>query len=244
MVAPDARAAGEVAADLVAAVVQASPHPRIGLATGATMVGVYGALVERCRDGSLSFARTTAYLLDDYVGLDDRHPQAFRNVIRVSLADHVDLPTEALVAPNPNASDLDGEARRYEEVVGSAHLDLQILGIGGNGHIAFNEPGSPLDSATRVVTLSEATRRANARFFDSVDDVPRQAITQGIGTILRAEQILLIALGPHKAAAVRDALEGPVTPEIPASALQTHPDVRVMLDPEAAAMLSQGTPLG
>lgn len=237
-------AAAERAADIVVGVLGSTPRPSIGLATGNTMVGVYRSLVNRYREGSLSFSRTTVYLLDEYVGLDAEHPQAYRNVISRSLTDQVDLSDDAVFSPNSGTPDLQSEARRYDLLVRAARIDIQLLGIGGNGHIAFNEPGTPFDSETSVVALSEATRQDNARFFDSPDDVPVNAITQGIGTILQAKQILLVAQGAHKSRPVRDALEGPVSSETPASAIQLHPEVSVVLDREAASLLSTQRPNG
>lgn len=230
-------AAAERAADIVVSVLESTPRPSIGLATGSTMVSVYRSLVNRYRKGSLSFSRTTVYLLDEYAGLNTEHPQAYRNVITRSLTDHVDLSDDAVFSPDSGAPDLQSEARRYDLLVRAARIDIQLLGIGGNGHIAFNEPGTPLDSETSVVALSEATRQDNARFFASIDDVPRQAITQGIGTILQARAILLVALGAHKARPICDALIGPVSIETPASAIRLHPDVSVVLDAEAASQL-------
>lgn len=237
-IAADAAEAADKAADIVENVVRSRPRPRLGMATGSTMVGVYQSLVNRCQAGGLSFAETSIYLLDEYVGLDSNHPQAFRNVIRADLADLVDLRNDAVFAPNGKAPDLDAEARRYDQLATEAHIDIQLLGIGSNGHIAFNEPGTPFNGPTSVVALSKETRRDNARFFGSIDNVPRQAITQGIGTILQARRILLIALGTHKSRPVRDALEGPVSVETPASAIQLHSDVTVILDQEAASLLS------
>ena len=204
------------------------------------MVGVYRSLVDRFQAGALSFAETSVYLLDEYVGLDSDHPQAFRNVIRTGLTDHVDLSDGAVFGPDGRGPDLKAEARCYDQLVTEAHIDLQLLGIGSNGHIAFNEPGTQFDTPSSVVALSEATRRDNARFFESIDDVPRQAITQGIGTILQARKILLVALGAHKARPIRDALEGPVSVETPASAIQLHSDAYVVVDREAASLLSIG----
>ena len=228
------------AADTVAEVLRANLYAKIGLATGSTMTGVYRSLVERHRSGLLSFARAEVYLLDEYIGLDAGHPQAYRNVIRRSLTDLVGLKADAVFGPDGNAPDLDAEARRYEGLVRSAGIDIQLLGIGGNGHIAFNEPGAPLDGETSVVVLTEATRRDNARFFDTADDVPRRAITQGIGTILGAKQIVLVAQGMHKAHSVRAALEGPVCPDVPASAIRLHPQATMVLDAEAARLLKSG----
>lgn len=243
-VAADAEVAAAIAADILENVVRARPRPRIGMATGSTMVGAYRSLVDRHQAGALSFAETSVYLLDEYVGLNPGHPQAFRNVIRKGLADLVDLSDGAVFGPDGRAPDLESEARRYNQLVTQAGIDIQLLGIGSNGHIAFNEPGTPFDAPSSVVVLSEETRRDNARFFGSIDDVPRQAITQGIGTILQARRILLVALGAHKARPIRDALEGPVSVETPASAIRLHADVSVVVDREAASLLSTAKPEG
>ncbi len=241
-IAADAAATAEMAADSVEGVIRSNPRASIGLATGATMEGVYRSLVRRCQEGSLSFAEATVYLLDEYIGLDADHPQAYRNVITRSFTELVDLRDDAVFAPDCRAPDLDTEARRYDRLVRAAGIDIQLLGIGRNGHIAFNEPGTPFDAKTNVVSLSKATRRDNARFFDSAEEVPLQAITQGTGTILQAKQILLVAQGSHKSRPIRDALEGPVTSEVPASALQLHGDASAVLDLEAASRLSTDQP--
>ena len=241
-IAADAAAAAEKAADMVENVVRARSRPRIGMATGSTMVGIYRSLVDRYQAGALSFAGTSVFLLDEYAGLDPEHPQAFRNVIRKGLSDLVDLSGDAVFGPDGKATDLEAEARRYDQLVSEAPIDIQLLGIGSNGHIAFNEPGTPFEAPSSVVALSEQTRRDNARFFSSKDEVPRQAITQGIGTILQARRILLVALGAHKARPIRDAVEGPVSIETPASAIQLHADVSVVLDAEAASLLSTARP--
>ncbi|MCY4037116.1 MAG: glucosamine-6-phosphate deaminase [bacterium] len=241
-VASDAAAAAARAADILESVVRSKPRTRLGMATGSTMAGVYRSLADRHQAGPLSFADTSVYLLDEYVGLDSGHPQAYRNVIRTGLADLVDLSDDAVFGPDGGASDLEAEARRYDRLITETPIDIQVLGIGGNGHIAFNEPGTAFDAPTSVVALSDRTRRDNARFFGSVDDVPGQAITQGIGTILQAARILLIALGTHKARPVSDALEGPVSVETPASAVQLHPDALVVLDAQAASLLSSARP--
>ena len=239
-IAKDAAAAAAIAADIVENVIRSRPRPRLGMATGSTMVGVYRSLVDRYQAGALSLAETSVYLLDEYVGLDPEHPQAFRNMIRTGLADLVNLSDDAVFGPDGSAPNLEVEARRYDRLVTEARIDIQLLGIGSNGHIAFNEPGTPFDAPSSVVVLSEQTRRDNARFFSSIDEVPRQAITQGIGTILQARKILLVALGPQKSRPIRDALESPVSVETPASAIQLHPDVSVVLDAEAASLLSAG----
>lgn len=209
---------------------------RLGLATGSSPLSVYRELIRRHREEGLSFAAVQAFLLDEYVGLPAGHPQSYAQVIRTEFADHVDL--GGVFGPDGNAADLSSAAAAYDAlVVESGPVDVQLLGIGANGHIGFNEPGSALDSRTRVTTLTSQTRQDNARFFASADEVPHRVITQGLGTISSARHLVLIATGSHKTAAVAAALEGPVTPECPASVLQWHPRVTVVVDEGAAVGL-------
>ena len=238
IVAESGDAAARVAADLVERFIVASPSPALGLATGATMQGIFAQLVRRHREQALSFAGVHAYLLDEYLDLDRHDPCAYRNVAYRLLARHVDIAPNAVRGPNPHASDLVAECARYEQQVRQASIGLQLLGIGANGHIAFNEPGSPVDSTTRVVALSDKTRADNARFFPAGQPVPARAITQGIATIGAAAKLLLVACGEQKAEAVTRAVEGPVTEQVPASSIQLHPRVTVVLDPPAASFLS------
>ena len=203
------------------------------------MEALFAEMVRRHSLDKLSLADVEAYLLDEYVGLDPCDPCAFGNVAHRLLARGVDLPLGALHGPNPHAPDLGDECARYEQEVRAAPIGLQILGVGSNGHIAFNEPGSALDSTTRVVALSEQTRADNARFFADGRSVPENAITQGVGTILAAGELVLIACGEHKARAVARAVEGPVTEDVPASAIQLHSNVVVVLDTAAASALSR-----
>ncbi|MYI14190.1 MAG: glucosamine-6-phosphate deaminase [Acidimicrobiaceae bacterium] len=237
VVAASARSAARVAADLVEEFITASPSPALGLATGETMEAVLAELVRRHRDEGLSLAGVEAYLLDEYVGLAPCDPGAYRSVVHRLLVRHVDLRADAVHGPDPAAADLAAECARYEQQVRDAEVGLQLLGIGSNGHIAFNEPGSPLDSATRVVVLSDRTRTDNARCFPAAQAVPTRAITQGIGTIGAAGRLVLLACGRHKAAAVARAVEGPVSCDVPASAIQLHPSVTVVLDPAASYRL-------
>ncbi|MDE0699304.1 MAG: glucosamine-6-phosphate deaminase [Acidimicrobiaceae bacterium] len=229
--------------DIVEQTIRSSPDAKLGLATGSTIEPIYRELVSRYRmagqkpDG-LSFANVSAYLLDEYIGLDPSSPETYRNVIRSGFIQHIDLPDSSVHSPEGDSIDPTEQAAAYDAAVTQAHIDLQLLGIGRNGHIAFNEPGSSLASRTRMVNLANTTRADNARFFASPDDVPRQAITQGIATILSAQQIILIAIGQHKADAVAQAIEGPVTSSLPASALQTHPRVTYVLDTAAASKLT------
>ena len=239
LVARDAGELSALAADVVHDVLSRSPAPVLGLATGGSVAGLYAELIRRHQRDGLSFAGVRAFLADEYLGLPADHPQAYRNVIRRLLADHVDLAPGAVAGPHTAAPDLAAECARYDRLL-AAGVDLQVLGIGRNGHIAFNEPGSSLTGSTRVVTISEQTRRDNARFFGDPADVPRRAITQGIGTIRRAVRLLLVAAGESKAIALRAALEGPVTTAVPASALQLHPRVAVVADAAAASALSSG----
>lgn len=222
--------------------------PRLGVATGATFEPVYAELAERAHARSV-LAGTSLLLLDEYVGLAGDDPASYRTFIRTRLADRVraggsqatsdPTPDGPIVdAPNGTALDVNREAQRYEQAVLARPIDLQLLGLGRNGHIGFNEPGSSLASRTRVVRLCRATRSVNARYFPSLGQAPTHAITQGVGTILEAASIVLVATGPHKASAVARALEGPVTTAIPASALQLHPDVTYVLDRPSASELT------
>ena len=237
VVGESAAAAARVVADLVEGFIASAPRPALGLATGETMEAVFAELVRRHREEGLSFARVRAYLLDEYLDLDRDDPCAYRNVVHRLLTAQVDMGPRAVHGPNAQAVGVSAECARYEQQVQQASIGLQLLGIGANGHIAFNEPGSPLDSATRVVALSEQTRADNARFFGAGRSAPARAITQGMATVGAADRLVLVACGEHKADAVARALEGPVTDEMPASAIQLHPNVTVVLDEQAASGL-------
>jgi glucosamine-6-phosphate deaminase len=226
--------AGEGVARLVAG----KPDAVIGLATGSSPLPLYEELARRVRDG-LDLGAVSGFALDEYVGLPIDHPQSYHAVIRSQVVEPLRLDANRVHVPDGLAADLAGACASYERAIATAGgVDVQILGIGSNGHIGFNEPGSPLDSRTRVVELAERTRRDNARFFDSIDQVPTHSVTQGIGTILEARHLVLLARGERKAAAVAAAVEGPVTPDHPASALQLHDAVTLLLDSAAASQLS------
>lgn len=228
-----------LATDAVQAVVSHSPTAVLGLATGSSPLGVYEELGRRCAAGTLSLSRARGFLLDEYVGLPAGHPQAYRSVIAAELEARVDLAPDAVAGPDGSAEDLVGACADYERAIEAAGgVDIQLLGIGTDGHIAFNEPGSSLSSRTRVKTLTAQTRADNARFFDSPDDVPHHVLTQGLGTIREARHLLLMATGAAKAPAVRAMVEGPVSAFCPASVLQLHPHVTVLLDGPAAAELA------
>lgn len=227
-----------LAADSIQHLLGRVSTPVLGLATGSSPLPVYAELVRRHREEGLSFAHARAFLLDEYVGLPAGHPQSYRAVIRRELTDRIDLPADQVSGPDGGALDLAVAAADYERSIAAAGgVDVQILGIGTDGHLAFNEPSSSLASRTRIKTLTEQTRRDNARFFDRLDDVPRHVLTQGLGTILDARHLVLIATGAGKAAAVAAMVEGPVSAFCPASVLQLHPHVSVLLDDEASAEL-------
>lgn len=239
---PDAAAIGAAAADQIEALLRHHPDAVLGLATGSSPLPTYDELVGRYAAGRLSFARARAFTLDEYVGLPPDHPASYARVIRDELADRVDFGADAVASPRGAADDVVAECARYDAAIREAGgVDLQILGIGTDGHIAFNEPGSSLASRTRVKTLTEQTRGDNARFFDGdLAAVPRHCITQGLGTILEARHLVLVATGLGKAEAVHQMVEGAVSARWPASVLQMHPDVTVLIDEPAASRLELG----
>lgn len=240
VIAGDADEVAVVAAGAVERLLSTTEQPVLGLATGGTPIPTYRRLIQRHREGRLSFANSRAFLLDEYVGLPPGHPEAYRAFIERELTSQVDLGADALFGPDGNHSDPLEAAADYERrIVASGGIDLQILGIGGDGHIGFNEPVSSLGSRTRLKTLTAATRHDNARFFGGeVDAVPRHVLTQGIGTILEARHLVLIATGAAKATPVARSVEGPLTAMVPASALQLHPHATVIVDEAAAGALA------
>ena len=235
-----AREAATIAADAFERLLSGTDSPVIGLATGRSPLPTYQELIERYRDRRLSFAGTQVFLLDEYVGLDPEDPRSCRSIIQRELLDHVDVPAGALVALECVSGDPATASDSYERRIADAGgIDLQVLGIGRNGHIGFNEPPSSLASRTRLTTLAETTRSDNARSFGGDrDSVPRHGITQGIGTILEARHIVLIATGEAKSESIARAVEGPVAAMVPASALQLHPRATVIIDEAAGRQLS------
>lgn len=226
--------AGELAADLIERLVSVRPDAVLGLATGSTPLPVWRALAAR----RLDLDRVRGFALDEYIGLPAGHPQSYRAVIAREVVEPLGLDPALVRVPGDDGGPAGEAGERYErDIAAAGGVDLQILGIGRTGHIGFNEPGSSLASRTRVKTLTEQTRADNARFFGSVDEVPRHCITQGLGTILDARQLVLLAFGEAKAEAVAGAVEGPVSASLPGSAIQLHPRVTVILDEPAAAAL-------
>lgn len=229
----------QVAAGAVERLLRSRPETVLGLATGSSPLALYDELVRRHTETGLSFARARAFLLDEYVGLPADHPQRYRTVIEREIASRVDFAPGAVQGPDGTAKDPTAACREYEATIADAGgVDLQILGIGTDGHIAFNEPGSSLVSRTRIKTLTEQTRADNARFFGGdVAAVPRHVLTQGLATIMAARHLVLLATGRRKAEAVHQMVEGAVSALWPASVLQMHPHVTVLLDDAAAGRL-------
>ena len=235
----DAGEIGAVAADAIETLLNRKPDAVLGLATGSSPLPIYDELARRCAAGRVSFAHARGFTLDEYVGLPAEHPERYRNVIDTSFASRVDFPPGAVQGPDGLASDVMAACASYEEAIRAAGgIDLQILGIGTDGHIGFNEPGSSLASRTRIKTLTRQTRKDNARFFgDDLDEVPTHCLTQGLGTISDARHVVLVATGRNKAEAIHQLVEGAVSALWPATILQHHPHATVLIDDDAARRL-------
>ena len=226
------------AANIISAQVIMKPHAVLGLATGSTPVGAYKQLVEWYNKGDLDFANVTSVNLDEYKGLSPENDQSYRYFMNTNLFNHVNINKERTFVPNGLEPDSEKACAAYNETIRSVGgIDLQLLGLGHNGHIGFNEPDEEFAKTTHCVDLTQSTIEANKRFFASIDDVPKQAYTMGIGTIMKAKKILLVVSGSDKAQILHDVLCGPVTPHVPASVLQLHNDVIVVADEAAMAKL-------
>lgn len=218
------------AADLIAAQIIMKPNCVLGLATGSSPIGTYKRLIEDCKNGKIDFSTVTSVNLDEYVGLDVTNDQSYRYFMNDNLFDHVNIDKAKTFVPNGCAADLKAEGEAYDEMVKNlGGIDLQLLGLGLDGHIGFNEPEAVFTAATHEVALDESTIKANSRFFASEDDVPKTAITMGMKSIMQAKKILLIASGDAKKAVIEKAFNGPVDPMLPVSILQLHPDVTVII---------------
>ena len=216
------------------------PGKVLGLATGSTPLGLYARMVKDHKDNGTSYKDIKSFNLDEYVGLPITHPESYYAFMHKNLFDQIDIPEENTHVPSGLGEDLEAQAKRYDEMIDACPVDIQLLGIGSDGHIAFNEPGTAFDSGTHVTDLAESTIKDNCRFFDNdMNKVPTQAVTQGIGTIMKAKNILLIATGSNKAQAVKDMLEGEIDISCPASVLQKHDNVTVIIDEPASALLEK-----
>ena len=228
----------ERAADMIAAHLRGCATPVLGLATGGTMLPVYERLAEMHRNAGLSFAGCSSFNLDEYVGIAPEHPASYHSYMREILFRHIDIDLAKTHLPRGDTGDVHAEADAFEQrITAAGGISFQLLGIGQNGHIGFNEPTSSLGSRTRIKTLTENTRIANRKYFGPDETPPRYALTMGVGTILDARECLLLATGASKAAAVAAMIEGPVSASCPASALQLHARMTVVLDREAASQL-------
>lgn len=230
----------KTAAGIIREQIVAKPNSVLGLATGGTPVGTYKELIRMHKKDGLDFCKVITFNLDEYIGLAPAHDQSYHYFMHENLFNHINVNPQNVHVPSGLARDFESYCRWYEgEIKCAGGIDLQLLGIGGDGHIAFNEPGTSLASRTHTVTLDEQTIKDNARFFAKPKDVPRFAITMGVGTILEAKAILLIANGRNKADVVADFIEGPITSQVTASALQLHPRATVVLDEPAASKLKR-----
>ena len=238
IVAKDAAEVGRLAADIFQELICAKPDCVLGLATGSTPLPLYRELIAREQAGKLSFAQVRSANLDEYKGLSGDHPQSYRYFMNENLFRHISIDPANTMVPDGLAEDVEAMCAAYEAAIESmGGVDIQLLGIGHDGHIGFNEPCDHFPAATHEVELEEITRQANKRFFDSIDEVPTAAYTMGIGTVMAARKVLLIATGKDKAEIVKQSFFGPVTPMVPASILQFHPDCTVIVDEAAASLI-------
>lgn len=226
------------AANILASQVIMKPDAVLGLATGSTPEGIYSLLIKKYESGELDFSKISTVNLDEYKGLTREHDQSYYYFMNDKLFNHVNIDKANTNVPDGTKEDGEAECARYEEVIKSVGgIDIQLLGIGGNGHIGFNEPDDSFIRDTHCVKLTESTIEANSRFFASKDEVPKYAYTMGIGSIMQAKKILLVASGKGKAQAIFDTICGPITPKVPASVLQLHPDVTIVADEDALSLI-------
>jgi len=225
--------------EIMAELISNKPDCTLGLATGGTPVGLYKKLIEANKAGKLDFSKVQTVNLDEYVGIDYEHPESYHKFMNRNLFDHINIDKANTHVPDGGASDPQVACDEYNKLLASKTIDMQLLGIGGNGHIAFNEPGTPVDSVTHIVHLDERTIKDNARFFNNdMDLVPKSAMTMGIKNIMAAKKVLLLASGANKADAVFNTVEAKPTTKVPASVLQNHPDVTIICDEAAASKLT------
>ncbi len=224
------------AAEIITELVKNNPNAILGLATGSSPIGTYKQMAVDCKKG-VSYKNVRTVNLDEYVGLTADHDQSYAYFMRTNLFDHLDIDQKNTNLPCGSAPDVKAECDRYNALLDEMKQDVQVLGIGSNGHIGFNEPGTPFDSVTHLVDLTESTIKDNSRMFASIDEVPRQALSMGIKNIMQAKSIIMVASGKNKAEAVRGMVKGEITPDCPASVLQLHPFVTVVCDKDAASLL-------
>ena len=228
----------KVAANEMADVVKNNPSAILGLATGGSPIGMYKELIRMNKEGEIDFSKVTTVNLDEYVGLSGEHPQSYRYFMNDNLFNHINIDKKNTYVPNGLAENIEEECKNYDNKIAElGGTDVQLLGIGNNGHIAFNEPDENLVSGTHLTNLTQDTIEANARFFDSIDEVPKTALTMGLGGIMKSRKIIVIASGESKAEAVKEMVSGKISTKMPASMLQMHRDVTVIIDEDAAKLL-------
>lgn len=228
------------AANILTSQIVLKPDSVLGLATGSTPIGVYKELIRAYKEGTISFKEVTTFNLDEYYGLNFSHEQSYAYFMNKHLFSHINIKPENIHIPNGKAANVDLECKMYEEMIKNAGgIDIQLLGIGRNGHIGFNEPDIKFEARTHLVELDEDTIDANSRFFTSIEDVPQKAISMGIKTIMHSKKILLLASGSQKVQTIYNMVNGKITPKLPASVLQLHPDVTVIVDEEAGRLLKE-----
>lgn len=238
IVANDYEEMSKKAANIIASQIILKPNSILGLATGSTPIDTYRELIALYKNGIIDFSEVTSFNLDEYFELPKDNSQSYDYFMRTNLFNHINIDDDRVNIPNGMTDNVVRECTEYEKKMKEAGgVDLQLLGIGRNGHIGFNEPSDHFEPNTHLVQLDKDTIEANSRFFDSIEDVPTKAISMGIGSIMRAKKVLLLASGAGKADAIYDTLKGPITPKVPASILQLHPDVIIIVDKEAAARL-------
>lgn len=230
----------KVAAKEFSKVIKEKENAVLGLATGGSPVGMYKELIRMYEQKELNFSKITTVNLDEYIGLNPEHNQSYRYFMNNNLFNHINIDKSNTFVPNGLAEDLEAQCKEYDQkIVELGGIDIQLLGVGNNGHIAFNEPNSELSSGTHIISLTDNTIEANARFFDNIDDVPRKAITMGVGGIMKAKKIILIASGESKAEAIKGIFSGKITTANPATMLQMHRDVTVIVDEAAAKLINK-----
>ncbi|WIV12255.1 glucosamine-6-phosphate deaminase [Proteiniborus sp. MB09-C3] len=238
MIVNDYEEMSKKAAHIIASQIVLKPNSILGFATGSTPINTYKELINLYKNGVIDFSEVTSFNLDEYFELSKDNPQSYDYFMKANLFNHINIDDDRINIPNGMTDNIERECAEYEKKMKEAGgIDLQLLGIGRNGHIGFNEPADHFQSDTHLVQLDDDTIEANSRFFDSVDEVPTKAISMGIGSIMRAKKILLFASGTGKAEAIYDTVKGPITPRVPASILQLHPDVVIIADKEAASRL-------
>lgn len=230
----------KVAAKEFSKIIKEKENAVLGLATGGSPVGMYKELIRMYEQKELNFSKTTTVNLDEYIGLNPEHNQSYRYFMNNNLFNHINIDKSNTFVPNGLAEDLEAQCKEYDQkIVELGGIDIQLLGVGNNGHIAFNEPNNELSSGTHIISLTDNTIEANARFFDNIDDVPRKAITMGVGGIMKAKKIILIASGESKAEAIKGIFSGKITTANPATMLQMHRDVTIIVDEAAAKLINK-----